>query len=90
MSSIVDEVSAVSGMISEIRDESRGQSGGMSDLSQTLARLDSETQDTAGLSEEMAAMGLRLRSHARELLAEMGAFNLEGEDTPAASHRKSA
>ncbi|WP_370203278.1 methyl-accepting chemotaxis protein [Salipiger bermudensis] len=90
LSSIVDEVSAVSGMIAQIRDESRGQSGGTSDLSQTLARLDSETQDTAGLSEEMAAMGLRLRSHARELLAEMGAFHLDGEDPPAASHRQSA
>ncbi|MHA7870127.1 MAG: methyl-accepting chemotaxis protein [Salipiger thiooxidans] len=76
LSSIVNEVSAVSGMIATIRDESRSQSGGMTRLSETLARLDAETQDTAGLSEEMAAMGLRPRGHSRELLDDMSAFRL--------------
>ncbi|WP_417719219.1 methyl-accepting chemotaxis protein [Salipiger sp.] len=77
LSSIVEEVTAVSGMIAGIRDESRGQSESMARLSGTVARLDSETQDTAGLSEEMAAMGLRLRSHARELAQDMAAFRLQ-------------
>ena len=74
-------------MISTIRDESRGQSGEMAKLSETLSRLDSETQDTAGLSEEMAAMGLRLRGHARELLGEMGAFSL-GSDASSDQRRR--
>ena len=87
LSAIVEEVSAVSGMISTIRDESRGQSGEMAKLSETLSRLDSETQDTAGLSEEMAAMGLRLRGHARELLGEMGAFSL-GSDASSDQRRR--
>ncbi|WP_318246367.1 methyl-accepting chemotaxis protein [Salipiger thiooxidans] len=83
LSSIVDEVSAVSGMIATIRDESRSQSGGVTRLSETLARLDAETQDTAGLSEEMAAMGLRLRGHSRELLDDMSAFRLVPGEAPA-------
>ncbi|EIE52294.1 methyl-accepting chemotaxis sensory transducer [Citreicella sp. 357] len=80
LSAIVEEVSAVSAMISKIRDESHGQSKGMGDLSATLARLDSETQDTAGLSEEMAALGLRIRGHARGLLGDMGVFHLPQDD----------
>ncbi|MCR8549696.1 methyl-accepting chemotaxis protein [Salipiger sp. P9] len=74
LSSIVEEVSTVSAMIAAIRDDSRSQSGGMRQLSDTVARLDAETQDSAGLSEEMAAMGLRLRDHAQALLNEMRAF----------------
>jgi len=88
LSSIVDEVSAVSGMIATIRDEGRSQSGGMTRLSETLARLDAETQDTAGLSEEMAAMGLRLRGHSRELLDDMSAFRLAPGDAAAPAPEK--
>ncbi|WP_340688985.1 methyl-accepting chemotaxis protein [Salipiger thiooxidans] len=88
LSSIVDEVSAVSDMIATIRDESRSQSGGMTRLSEMLARLDGETQDTAGLSEEMAAMGLRLRCHSRELLDDMSAFRLAPGDAAAPEAEK--
>ncbi|EPX78481.1 methyl-accepting chemotaxis protein [Salipiger mucosus] len=77
LSSIVDEVSAVSSMIAQIRDDSRSQSESMGTLSETVARLDGATQDTAGLSEEMAAMGLRLRGHARELAQDMDAFRIQ-------------
>ncbi len=81
LSAIVEEVSSVSQMISRIRDESDGQAKGMDDLSATLARLDSETQETAGLSEEMAALGLRIRGHAQGLIGDMGVFHLPEDDT---------
>lgn len=52
----------------------------MDDLSATLARLDAETQETAGLREEMAALGLRIRSHSQGLTGDMGVFRLPEDD----------
>ncbi|WP_066099831.1 methyl-accepting chemotaxis protein [Salipiger sp. CCB-MM3] len=83
LSSIVDAVSTVSNMIAEIRDDARGQSERLSTLSDAVSRLDSQTQESAALSEEMAAMGLRLRGHARDLTQEMAIFQLGNTRTGA-------
>ncbi|SDY26760.1 methyl-accepting chemotaxis protein [Citreimonas salinaria] len=78
LSRIVDQVKAVSGMIETIRDGSQAQSADISSLSQTVADLDGRTQATAGQSEELAAMGMRLRSDAEELAQSMAAFHQVG------------
>ncbi|WP_375259642.1 methyl-accepting chemotaxis protein [Citreimonas sp.] len=74
LSRIVDQVKAVSGMIETIRDGSQAQATDISSLSHTVADLDGRTQATAGQSEELAAMGMRLRADAEELAHSMAAF----------------
>ncbi|SDG29546.1 methyl-accepting chemotaxis protein [Alloyangia pacifica] len=85
LSAIVTAVSTVSNMITEIRDDAKGQSERLSALSDAVSRLDSQTQESAALSEEMAAMGLRLRGHARDLARDMAVFRL-APPTPAKAH----
>ncbi|MDJ0820980.1 MAG: methyl-accepting chemotaxis protein [Paracoccaceae bacterium] len=75
---IVDEISAVTEMITETSKISRSQVRDMRGLSDTLGQLDTETHETAALSEEMAALGLRLRNEALELNRNMAAFSLDG------------
>lgn len=80
LSAIVTSVSAVARMIADIRDDARGQSERLATLSEAVSRLDSQTQESAALSEEMAAMGLRLRGHARDLAQDMAAFHLTSDE----------
>ncbi|WP_353472187.1 methyl-accepting chemotaxis protein [Salipiger sp. H15] len=80
LSAIVTAVSTVSDMIAEIRDDAKGQSERLSILSEAVSRLDSQTQESAALSEEMAAMGLRLRGHARDLARDMAVFRLNAAE----------
>ncbi|WP_226621530.1 methyl-accepting chemotaxis protein [Alloyangia pacifica] len=90
LSAIVTAVSTVSNMIAAIRDDAKGQSERLSTLSEAVSRLDSQTQESAALSEEMAAMGLRLRGHARDLAQDMAVFRLSGDDASEARHARHA
>ncbi|MBS0122760.1 methyl-accepting chemotaxis protein [Thetidibacter halocola] len=74
LSRIVSQIGEVSGQIGRIRDEAQDQAGGMGQLAQTISDLDRRTQATAGESEELAAMGLRLREQAHALSDSMAAF----------------
>ncbi|MCT4369344.1 methyl-accepting chemotaxis protein [Yangia mangrovi] len=90
LSTIVTAISTVSNMISEIRDDAKGQSERLATLSEAVSRLDSQTQESAALSEEMAAMGLRLRGHARDLARDMAVFRLSASDSAPAQTRRRA
>ncbi|MBE9638037.1 methyl-accepting chemotaxis protein [Salipiger mangrovisoli] len=90
LSAIVTSVSTVSNMIAEIRDDAKGQSERLATLSEAVSRLDSQTQESAALSEEMAAMGLRLRGHARDLARDMAVFRLSGSEPPVSQAQRRA
>ena len=74
LSRIVEEVGGVSTLIGGIRDAARGHASDVEALSGTVTQIDAGSQETAGQSEELAAMGLRLRGSATALSEAMDAF----------------
>lgn len=71
------EVHRMHGLNREISESSASQSGALEELTRTVGGIDQNTQSTAALSEELAAMSDRITRAARTLSARMAAFRTE-------------
>lgn len=76
LSSIVEQVNEVSGIITSIRADATVRSEEMISVSQKMSDLDVEAQKILGQSSEMFAAGHRLKGHAHELSTVMSEFHL--------------
>jgi len=76
MGDIVDQVRAVSTLISEISDASDEQSRGIGQIGDAVTQLDQVTQQNAALVEESAAAAESLRVQADSLARTVGTFRL--------------
>jgi methyl-accepting chemotaxis protein len=72
------EVHRVSGFNQEISHASSEQSDALDALTRTVGAIDANTQSTAAMSEELAAMSDRIARAARDLAARMEGFQING------------
>ncbi|NSY41314.1 methyl-accepting chemotaxis protein [Leisingera sp. ANG59] len=91
---IIEQVSAVSGLVTEIADGVRAQSRGLEKIDGAMHQLDNMTQQNAAMSEEAAAASQLLQHESQSLTDIVGRFDLGGEgadpDFAANPHRLSA
>ena len=80
MTELLASVSKVTRLIEEISDSSVRQGQSISGINQSIANLDSATQQNSALVEESAAAAASLREQAQRLLNEVAAFKL-GDDS---------
>ncbi|MBY6142037.1 HAMP domain-containing protein [Leisingera daeponensis] len=76
LTSIIDQVSAVSGLVTEIADGVRAQSEGLEKIDGAMHQLDSMTQQNAAMSEEAAAASQLLQNESQSLTDIVGRFDL--------------
>jgi methyl-accepting chemotaxis protein len=76
MTEIVDSVQSVSQIVDEIRDATNHESGGISQINQSIGELDQMTQQNSALVEESAAAAESLRDQAARLSDICSRFNL--------------
>ncbi|WP_424978243.1 methyl-accepting chemotaxis protein [Leisingera sp. S232] len=76
---IIDQVSAVSGLVTEIADGVRAQSDGLEKIDGAMHQLDSMTQQNAAMSEEAAAASQLLQHESQSLADIVGRFDLGGD-----------
>jgi methyl-accepting chemotaxis protein len=67
MTEIVESVQSVSGIVDEISDASNHESGGITQINQSISELDQLTQQNSALVEESAAAAEQLRDQAARL-----------------------
>ncbi len=79
MNEIVDQVQKVTALIAEITAATRVQSSDAGTVNQSVAQLDSMTQQNAALAEQSAAAAQSLSQHADKLSAAVAVFRLDGE-----------
>lgn len=89
MSSLVENVQGVNGIISEISQASREQSDGINQMNLAVGQIDTTTQQNAALVEESAAAALALQDQAHSLTQTVSLFKLGANDTGQAHVRKS-
>jgi methyl-accepting chemotaxis protein len=87
MDEIVDSVSKVSSLISEITAASREQAQGIAQVSETVTQLEKVTQQNAAMVEEASAAAGSLEDQSKALGDAVSAFRLS-EDAPGAGARK--
>lgn len=75
---VVERVSRVSSLISEISQASREQTTGIDQVSTAVSQLDQVTQQNAALVEESAAAADSLNQQAERLVAAVGRFKVAG------------
>ncbi|WP_435661640.1 methyl-accepting chemotaxis protein [Leisingera caerulea] len=85
LTSIIEQVSAVSGLVTDIADGVRAQSRGLEKIDGAMHQLDSMTQQNAAMSEEAAAASQLLQNESHSLTGIVGSFDL-GAAGPAARH----
>ncbi|WP_264214012.1 methyl-accepting chemotaxis protein [Leisingera thetidis] len=93
LTSIIEQVSAVSGLVTEIADGVRAQSRGLEKIDGAMHQLDSMTQQNAAMAEEAAAASQLLQNESHSLTGIVGRFDLGGAASPGsatAPHRLSA
>ncbi|MCB4457082.1 methyl-accepting chemotaxis protein [Leisingera sp. McT4-56] len=78
LTSIIEQVSAVSGLVTEIADGVRAQSRGLEKIDGAMHQLDSMTQQNAAMSEEAAAASQLLQNESQSLTDIVGRFDLGG------------
>ncbi len=81
MHELLESVSKVANIIQEISLASAEQGEGIADINDSVAALDSATQQNSALVEESAAAAGSLREQARRLLGEVGAFKLGDKES---------
>jgi len=86
MQELLDSVSKVAHIIQEISLASAEQGEGIAEINDSVAALDSATQQNSALVEESAAAASSLREQAERLLGEVGAFKL-GDHHPSTLQR---
>jgi methyl-accepting chemotaxis protein len=74
MQDIVVQIRRVSDLVLEISNASQEQTGGLGQINQAVAHLDSATQRNAALVEQSAAAAESLRQQADQLVAAVGVF----------------
>ncbi|AHD03515.1 methyl-accepting chemotaxis protein [Leisingera methylohalidivorans] len=86
LTSIIEQVSAVSGLVTDIADGVRTQSRGLQKIDGAMHQLDNMTQQNAAMSEEAAAASQLLQNESHSLTDIIGRFDLgRGKAAPAAS-----
>jgi len=75
LSTIVEKVSQIDGLISEIAESSREQATGLSEVNTAVNRMDEATQRNAAMVEESNAASASLRQEAGELTDLVGRFS---------------
>jgi methyl-accepting chemotaxis protein len=88
MQELLESVSKVTSIIGEISVASAEQGRGIADINNSIAGLDTATQQNSALVEESAAAAASLREQAQRLLGEVAAFKL-GDRAASASHENS-
>ncbi|EBA15993.1 methyl-accepting chemotaxis protein McpC [Roseobacter sp. SK209-2-6] len=81
LSSIISQVSEVSGLVSEIANGVQKQSGGLENINTALGALDSVTQRNAAMAEEASASSQMLQHEAQTLSGIVSRFQLGGGTT---------
>lgn len=76
LTSIISQVSEVSGLVSEIADGVRAQSRGLEKIDGAMNQLDNMTQQNAAMAEEGAASSQLLQNEAHNLSGVVGQFEL--------------
>jgi methyl-accepting chemotaxis protein len=76
MQEILDSVGRVSRLIADIADAGQSQSGGIEQVHQAIARIDTMTQQNAALVEEVAAAAQSLKGQSARLGEAMGSFRV--------------
>ncbi|MDC0659872.1 methyl-accepting chemotaxis protein [Leisingera sp. SS27] len=76
---IIEQVSAVSGLVTEIADGVRAQSRGLEKIDGAMHQLDNMTQQNAAMSEEAAAASQLLQHESQSLTDIVGRFDLGGD-----------
>lgn len=79
LNAITQKVSSVTDLIQRISDQSQKQAESLNALKGSVMTLDSETQNTAGVSEEMTAMSQRINDNAADLASRLGQFRFGGD-----------
>jgi methyl-accepting chemotaxis protein len=87
MADVVASVRQVSDIVAEITAASAEQSTGIGHVNQAIVQMDGTTQQNAALVEEAAAAADSLHQQAELLVALVGEFRLDGEDTAPAPAR---
>ncbi|MFY0312098.1 methyl-accepting chemotaxis protein [Leisingera sp. D0M16] len=85
LTSIIEQVSAVSGLVTDIADGVRAQSRGLEKIDGAMHQLDSMTQQNAAMAEEAAAASQLLQNESHSLTGIVSSFDL-GSASPAARH----
>jgi methyl-accepting chemotaxis protein len=78
MQEIVDSVTQVARLIASIAEASESQGGGIGQMHQAIAQLDTMTQQNAALVEELAAAAQSLKGQSGRLTEAMSSFRVEG------------
>jgi methyl-accepting chemotaxis protein len=76
MSEIVDSIARVSSIVSEISQASAAQRTGVMQIGESVAKMDTVTQQNAALVEESAAAAASLRQQSQRLVDAVGVFRL--------------
>jgi len=84
MSEIVEQVHKVTELIAEITADTLVQSTDAGAVNQSVAKLDSMTQQNAALAEQSAAAAQSLSQHAEKLAAAVAVFKMNGLEREAA------
>ncbi len=77
MKDIVDAVQRVSQLIARIAEAGQSQGGGIGQMNQAIAQLDTMTQQNAALVEQLAAAAQSLRGQSGRLSEAMSSFRVE-------------
>ncbi|MFS4582208.1 methyl-accepting chemotaxis protein [Phaeobacter sp. C3_T13_0] len=83
LSGIIEKVSNVSGLVTEIADGVQKQSKGLENINNAMGRLDGTTQQNAAMSEEASAASQLLQHEAQALTGVVSRFQLGGGVTAA-------
>ena len=76
MEEIVSGIARVANIVGEIAHASREQSAGLGQINQSVAQLDSVTQQNAALVEQTSAISAALQEHAQQLAGLAASFKL--------------
>jgi|GEM_PF-1626363 len=82
---IVAATKRVADIVADIAAACQEQSGGIDQVTRTVAQMDRVTQDNAAQTEELSATARTLAAQARELLALVGRFALAADAAPEAA-----
>jgi methyl-accepting chemotaxis protein len=88
MEEVTTSIQRVSALMSDISTATAEQSAGVGQVGEAVVHMDQATQENAALVEEMAAAAEALQSQARELVANVSVFRLEGATPQAARGRQ--
>ncbi len=85
LTSIIEQVTAVSGLVTEIADGVQTQSSGLENINDAMAQLDMVTQQNTAMAEEASAASQLLQDEAQSLSGIVSRFQLPGTPMGAGS-----